>query len=147
MENLSMTATLAPLSTSTATDGPVSVAVPSEAPGGLDAAPSAHFGHCAAYTVATVNAGVISDVRVVLNAGHEHGNCLAPVEELAGMGVNALIAGGMGMRPLNGLQQAGIKVFYSAGLLSVRAVLEAFAQKKLVPFGEESLCKGNCGHH
>lgn len=124
-----------------------SVAVPSNAPGGLQAAPSAHFGHCDAYTVATVSDGVISDVRTVPNAGHEHGNCLAPVQALAGMGVDTLIAGGMGMRPLNGLQQAGVTVYYSANLPTVEAVLQAFAAGKLVPFGADDLCKGNCGHH
>lgn len=123
------------------------VAVPSNAPGGLAATPSAHFGHCDAYTVANVNDGVIGEVQIVKNAGHEHGNCLAPVQELAGMGVTALIAGGMGMRPLSGLHDAGVTVYYSAGLPSVDAVLQAFAAGKLVPFGTDDLCKGNCGHH
>lgn len=123
------------------------VAVPSEAPGGLDAAPSAHFGHCAAYTVARVEDGGITDIRIVENPGHEHGGCVRPVEELAKEGVTALIAGGMGQRPLNAMRDAGIKVYFSSGQLSVRAALEAFAQGKLRAFGSDQLCKGNCGHH
>lgn len=123
------------------------VAVPSNAPGGLNAAPSAHFGHCDMYTVATVSDGEISDVRTVPNNGHAHGNCLEPVGVLADIGIDTLIAGGMGMRPLNGLQQAGIKVYYSANMPSVEGVLQAFAAGKLVAFGTDDLCKGNCGHH
>lgn len=123
------------------------VAVPSNAPGGLEASPSAHFGHCDVYTLAAVENGVISDVRVVPNAGHEHGNCLAPVQTLAGMGVNALIAGGMGMRPLAGLREAGVTVYHSTGLLTVEAVLKAFAEGKLTAFGTDDLCKGHCGRH
>ena len=41
------------------------VAVPSDAPGGLEAAPSAHFGHCDVYTLARVENGAVSDVRVL----------------------------------------------------------------------------------
>lgn len=123
------------------------VAVPSEAPGGLDAAPSAHFGHCAAYTVAKVENGRIEDVEIVANKGHEHGGCVQPVQELAQNGVKALLAGGMGMRPLNAMAEAGIKVYYSAGFSTVRDALEAFAAGKLPLFGSEQLCKGNCGHH
>lgn len=123
------------------------VAVPSEAPGGLDAAPSAHFGHCAAYTIAKMEQGKIGDVSVEENHGHEHGGCVQPVRELAAKGVTVLLAGGMGMRPLNAMQEAGIKVYYSVGQPTVKAALEAFASGKLQAFGTDQLCKGNCGHH
>lgn len=64
-------------------DKAILVAVPSDAPGGLDAAPSGHFGHCDAYTLARVENGEISQVDVHYKEGHEHGNCLQPVQELA----------------------------------------------------------------
>lgn len=124
----------------------VLVAVPSDAPGGLEAAPSAHFGHCAAYTIAKIENGKISDVRVVENAGHEHGGCVQPVKELARDGVTALIAGGMGQKPLNAMAEAGIKVFYSSDQPTVKAALEAFAEGKLIAFGSDLLCKGCHGH-
>lgn len=123
------------------------VAVPSDAPGGLEAAPSAHFGHCDAYTLALVENGAVSEVRVVPNSGHEHGNCLQPVQELAAQGVRALLAGGMGMRPLNAMQAAGITVYYSAGQATVGDALKAFAEGKLQAFGTEQLCRGGCNHH
>lgn len=123
------------------------VAVPSEAPGGLSAQPSAHFGHCAAYTVAAVTNGAIGETRVVANKGHEHGGCVQPVQELAKDGVRALLAGGMGKRPLDAMRAAGIKVYHCQGFPTVEAALLAFAQGKLQPFEEDDLCKGNCGHH
>lgn len=123
------------------------IAVPSEAPGGLTAKASAHFGHCAAYTVADVENGEIVDVQVIPNEGHEHGNCLAPVQVLANMGVKALIAGGMGMRPLNAMREAGINVFFSNGITGVGELLTAYAEGKLIPFGDDKLCKGCGGHH
>ena len=128
-------------------DKAILVAVPSEAPGGLDSAPSAHFGHCAAYTIARIEAGQITETYVFENPGHEHGGCVKPVEELAKQGVEALLAGGMGMRPLQAMQQAGIKVYHLLGQLSVGAALKAFAQGKLKPFGQDQLCKGCAGHH
>lgn len=123
------------------------VAVPSEEPGGLNAAPSAHFGHCACYTIAKVADGAITDVTVVPNKGHDHGGCVQPVTELAAQGVKALLAGGMGMKPLNAMQQAGIEVYYSVGQLTVGDALNAFAQGKLQPFGKDQLCTGCHGHH
>lgn len=122
------------------------VAVPSDAPGGLEAVPSAHFGHCDAYTLAHVENGAVSDVRVLPNSGHEHGNCLQPVQELAAQGVRALLAGGMGMRPLNAMQAAGITVYYNAGQATVGDALKAFAEGKLQAFGTEQLCRGGCNH-
>lgn len=123
------------------------VAIPSEAPGGVAAKASAHFGHCAAYTVADVENDAIVNVTIVLNEGHEHGNCLAPVQTLAAMGVQALIAGGMGMRPLNALREAGITVYFSSGIGEVGELLTAFVAGKLIPFGDDKLCKGCGGHH
>ncbi|MBO4318230.1 MAG: NifB/NifX family molybdenum-iron cluster-binding protein [Mailhella sp.] len=126
---------------------PILVAVPSNAPGGLDAAPSAHFGHCDAYTVALVSDGKIQDARVEPNKGHEHGGCVAPVRELAGMGVKALIAGGMGMNPLTAMREMGLTVYYATGYATVRDALQAFIEGKLPEFGTNELCRGACGHH
>lgn len=123
------------------------VAVPSEAPGGLDAAPSAHFGHCAAYTIATLEDGKIAATRVVENHGHEHGGCVQPVKELAKDGVTVLLAGGMGQRPLAAMQEAGMKVYHSPDAPTVKAALEAFMAGKLKQFGVEQLCTGCHGHH
>lgn len=123
------------------------VAVPSEAPGGLAARPSAHFGHCAAYTVAKIENGAIGDVRIVANRGHEHGGCVQPVKELAADGVSVLLAGGMGQRPLQAMQEAGIKVFHSQDAPTVQAALESYIAGKLNEFGVDLLCKGCHGHH
>lgn len=123
------------------------VAVPSEAPGGLGAVPSAHFGHCAFYTVAKVENESVSDIQIVPNGGHEHGGCVQPVLELANMGVKALLAGGMGMKPLAAMQDAGISVYYCVNQPTVGDALKAFAAGKLQAFGSEQLCGGCHGHH
>ena len=126
---------------------PILVAVPTDAPGGLEATTSAHFGHCAFYTVAKVEDGKISDVQIIANQGHEHGGCVQPVQELAKIGVKALLAGGMGMKPLTAMQQAGIKVYYNPQATTVETALQAFAAGKLQEFGSDQLCRGCHGHH
>lgn len=125
----------------------VLIAVPSDAPGGLDAKPSAHFGHCDAYTIAHVENNVVGNVEVHFNEGHDQGGCLVPVRELADKGVKVLVAGGMGMGPLNAMHQMGMEVYFSAGLTNVGDVIKAYAEGKLRPFAQSNLCQGGCGHH
>ncbi|MBP3730912.1 MAG: NifB/NifX family molybdenum-iron cluster-binding protein [Mailhella sp.] len=123
------------------------VAIPSDAPGGLDAAPSAHFGHCDAYTVVTVEDGKMTDSFIEYNEGHGPGGCVEPVRALAEKGVSVLIAGGMGMRPLSIMQQLGITVMFSSGYATVRDTLQAYLAGKLSAFDSGNLCNGGCGHH
>jgi len=56
---------------------------------------SPHFGHCAGYTLATIEGGRTLAVDYVANPGHEPG--LLP-RLLAKHGVNCIIAGGIGYR-------------------------------------------------
>ena len=124
--------------------GGLVVAVPSIAPGGPDAAPNAHFGRCQFYTLARVEDGKIGEVNIQPNPMHQGGDCAGPVQALLRLGVGALLAGGMGMRPLRALQEAGIAVYYNANLPTVADCLNAFAAGRLVPFGPGHLCQGGC---
>lgn len=126
------------------------IAVPSMNPGGLDAGISAHFGHCDIFTLIDVDGMEIKAVELLANSGHEQGGCMAPVMLLKNAGVEALSAGGMGMRPLAGFQQVGIDVYYNQGAQNVndavRQILEGAAPK----FGEAQVCgghSGGCGSH
>jgi len=108
------------------------LAVPSMGEGGLTAERSAHFGHCDCFTLVDVVDGQIADVRVVANAPHEEGGCLRPVNLLASHGVNALIAAGMGARPLAGFNDVGITVYFENATPgigdAVKLVLDGSAQ-------------------
>jgi predicted Fe-Mo cluster-binding NifX family protein len=100
--------------------------------GGLEAERSAHFGQCDCFTLIDVVDGEIAEVRVIANPPHEEGGCLRPVSLLASHGVNALIAGGMGARPLAGFNDAGIAVYFENQTPSigeaVRLVLSGAAE-------------------
>jgi predicted Fe-Mo cluster-binding NifX family protein len=122
------------------------VAIPTSHPGGLEASLGAHFGHCDLYTLVTLVDGSIQDVTVIPNVPHQQGGCMAPVNYLADQGARALIAGGMGLRPLMGFNQVGIQVFFGGSYPSVGAAVEAFARGQLPEFSQQHTCGGGQGH-
>lgn len=120
------------------------VALPTVAPGGMDASLDAHFGHCDLYTVVEIENGKVKDVRTLPNVPHQQGGCMAPVNHLAQNDVKVLIAGGMGMRPLMGFNQVGIDVYHGNGSATVSAAIQAFIEGSLPRFSQEFTCGG--GH-
>jgi predicted Fe-Mo cluster-binding NifX family protein len=122
------------------------VAIPSSEPGGLDSALGAHFGHCDLYTLVEVMEGKVQKISTLPNVPHQQEGCLAPVNHLAQSGVQVLIAGGMGMRPLMGFQQVGIAVLYGGGAQTVGDAVHAFLSGELQQFANEFTCKGGSGH-
>jgi predicted Fe-Mo cluster-binding NifX family protein len=119
------------------------IAVPSANPGGLDAAVGAHFGHCDLYTLIDTQGTEILNVRTLENVPHQQGGCMAPVTHLARNGVQVLIAGGMGMRPLMGFEQVGVRVFYGSGAPSVGHAVRAFLAGELPAFTLNETCGGS----
>jgi predicted Fe-Mo cluster-binding NifX family protein len=113
----------------------------------MEAALSAHFGHCDFYTLVDVEDGQIKNTEVVPNPGHQQGGCMAPVQQLASHGVSILIAGGMGMRPLMGFNQVGIEVYHSGGLPTVGQAVQGLVEGQLARFGQEHTCGGGGGQH
>jgi len=130
------------------------IAVPSDTTDGLDATISEHFGHCTAFTLVAVADDAIGEVSILENSGHEEGGCMAPVTLLKEHGVEVLLAGGMGGRPLAGFRQVGIDVRYKEGAGTVREALELFVAGACRAFGEAQTCgggdgggEGGCGGH
>lgn len=121
------------------------IAVPSSMPGGMEAPLGQHFGHCDLYTVIEIENGEIGKVATLPNVPHQQGGCMAPVNHLARNGVNVLIAGGMGLRPLMGFNQVGIKVFYGNGAPTVGEAVQALMDGKLTEFTQQHTCGGG-GH-
>lgn len=118
------------------------VAIPSAAPGGLNAAMGMHFGHCDVYTIVELDGNEIRSVGTLESVPHVQGGCMAPVRHLHSNGVDALLAGGMGLRPLMGLHQAGIQVYYAGNMATAGQAVEAFIRKTLIPFDERNTCGG-----
>jgi FKBP-type peptidyl-prolyl cis-trans isomerase 2/predicted Fe-Mo cluster-binding NifX family protein len=128
----------------------VLIAIPSDTSDGLEATISEHFGHCAAFTLVTVVDGAIGRVDVLANGAHEHGGCLAPVMLLKQHGVDILVTGGLGARPLAGFRQAGIDVHFKEHASNVREAVELCIAGSTRAFGDNDTCgghEGGCGHH
>ncbi len=123
------------------------VAIPSVMPGGLNSPIGAHFGHCDLYTLVKVEDGKIAEERTIPNVPHQQGGCMAPVQHLAGNGVNLLIAGGMGLRPLMGFNQMGIEVYFGGQAATVGEAVTALIEGLLPRFGQEHTCGGGAGPH
>ncbi len=118
------------------------IAVPSVAPGGLDAERSGHFGHCDVFTFVDVEGGEIKQVKTVSNQTHVQGGCMVPVNLLASHNVKALIVGGIGMRPLMGFRQVGIDVYYDGTRPQIRPVVEDLVAGRLPLIGDDQVCGG-----
>lgn len=129
------------------------VAIPSDSPGGLEARISDHFGHCDAFTLVQIQEQQVGSVTVLPNEAHRGGQCMAPVMFLKERGADALVAGGMGQRPLSGFQEVGITVYFKAGAKTVRDAVDLLMAGECREFAPAQTCGGGgeCGsqgrHH
>jgi len=121
------------------------IAIPSVETGGLDGQRSGHFGHCDVFTLVDVEGGEIKNVTSIPNQGHVQGGCMVPVNLLAEHKVNALIVGGIGMRPLMGFRQAGIDVYHDANRPEIRPVVEDLIAGRLPQIADNQVCGGGIG--
>lgn len=121
------------------------IAIPSSAPGGLDSPHAVHFGHAEAFTLVEVSEQGVTQVQVLPNQAHAQGGCTAVVSLLKNAGVQALLAGGMGARPLAGFQQVGIEVYFSQGAPTVGEALRLLTEGSAPRFGPSQTCQGGEG--
>ncbi|PID75226.1 MAG: dinitrogenase iron-molybdenum cofactor biosynthesis protein [Deltaproteobacteria bacterium] len=124
----------------------VRIAVPSEGNGGLDGLRSGHFGHCDVFTLIDAEDGEIVDVSILPNKEHVQGGCMVPVQLLAQAQVQRIVVGGIGMRPLQGFNQAGIEVYYDGERREIRPVVLDMIAEKLPLIANDQVCGGGGGH-
>ena len=99
-----------------------------------------HFGRCSTYTLVEINDGQAENKRVIPNPGHQPG--FLP-RYLGDLGVNCVIAGGMGPRAQNLFSEQGIQTIIGV-TGSVNQVLQDFLLGELN--GGASLCSHPDGH-
>jgi len=121
------------------------IAIPSMENGGIDGKRSGHFGHCDVFTLVDVEDGNIKNISTIPNQEHVQGGCMVPVNLLAGNKVNAIIVGGIGMRPLMGFRQAGIDVYHDAERADIKPVVEDLIAGKLQQISDDQVCGGGGG--
>ena len=122
------------------------IAIPSNGEGGLKGTRAGHFGHCDVFTFVDVENGEIKAVTTLANQEHAQGGCMVPVNLLAENRVNALVVGGIGMRPLMGFRQVGINVFHDDQRTDIEPVVMDLIQGKLAEITNDQVCGGGGAH-
>ncbi len=122
------------------------IAIPSNGEGGLSGTRSGHFGHCDVFTFVDVKDGKIENVSTLANQEHVQGGCMVPVNLLAKNRVNALIVGGIGMRPLMGFRQVGIDVYHDDQRPEIEPVVMDLIQGNLTEIRNDQVCGGGGAH-
>ena len=105
-----------------------------------------HFGHCENFNIYEAENGVISSAESVANPGHRPG--FLP-NFLADMGVEVIIAGGMGGGAVDIFNERGVEVVVGAQGSALEAA-EKYLRGELKSTG--SICHehqhaGECGEH
>ncbi len=121
------------------------IAIPSNGQGGLEGTRSGHFGHCDVFTFVDIQDGAITSVTTLPNAEHVQGGCMVPVNLLAEHHVTALVVGGIGMRPLMGFRQVGIRVYHDDQRAEIEPVVQDLIAGKLAEIRNDQVCGGG-GH-
>lgn len=120
----------------------IRIAIPSEGQGGLDGLRSGHFGHCDVFTFVDLENGEIKEVSTIPNVEHSQGGCMVPVNLLAQHQVDALVVGGIGMRPLMGFRQVGITVYHEDQRAEIRPVVMDLIAGKIPVIADTQVCGG-----
>jgi predicted Fe-Mo cluster-binding NifX family protein len=118
------------------------IAIPSNGKGGMKGTRAGHFGHCDVFTFVDVKDGKIEEVSTLANQEHVQGGCMVPVNLLAENRVNALIVGGIGMRPLMGFRQVGIHVYHDDQRPEIEPVVMDLIQGNLTEIRNDQVCGG-----
>lgn len=126
------------------------IAIPTNSPGGEEAERSDHFGHCDVFTVVDLDEDKVHNVETIPNGDHVSGGCLVPVKILQDAGVEAIVVGGMGSKPMQGFTQAGITVYFANrdNAKTVKEVVDKFVKNQLPTMHSDQVCKGgrDCHH-
>lgn len=128
------------------------VCIPIREGSGREAAVHNHFGSAPAFVLADTETGAAEDLPNP-GAHHAHGSC-RPLAGLAGRDLDAVVVGGMGVRAMQQIREAGLKIYYAGGG-TVGEVLDALAAGRLPEMEEAHACTGHghghgrsggCGH-
>lgn len=104
------------------------IAIPSETDKGLASERSGHFGHAPYFTIVSIQDGNILSAEVVKNVDHDEFGCGGVIDFVMSLGIDALLAVGMGRPPLSRFTAAGIAVYSERETLLVGDVAEKFAR-------------------
>lgn len=116
------------------------IAVPSETNAGLMAQRSGHFGHCAYFTIVTIEDGEIKEVTTVKNVDHDEYGCGGIIDYVMTLDVDAILTAGMGRPPLTRFTAAGITVYAETESPLVGQVIKRFIDGEVFQMSPDAAC-------
>lgn len=120
------------------------IAIPSETGDGLAATRSGHFGHAAYMTVVEYDDNMnIASVESVKNVDHDEFGCGGVIEYVLGLGVDGILAAGMGRPPLMRFTESGVTVYAETSTPNVGDAARLFAEGRVQRMSPEAACS----HH
>lgn len=102
-----------------------------------------HFGSARFFTIYDTETKTIECITND-NEHHAHGAC-QPLDMIAGLGVHAILTGGMGKRAVHILNEGGIKVFLLEGN-TVEEAITKFEKNELRELTPDMACMGHSCH-
>ncbi|MFH2058330.1 MAG: NifB/NifX family molybdenum-iron cluster-binding protein [Pseudomonadota bacterium] len=118
------------------------IAIPSNGQGGMGGTRAGHFGHCDVFTIVDVENYEVKNISILQNQEHVQGGCMVPVNLLSENRVNAIIVGGIGMRPLMGFKQVGISVYHDDQRTDIEPVVKDLIAGNLAQIRNDQVCGG-----
>ena len=120
------------------------LAIPSESADALSAYRSGHFGHAAYFTVVEYDDDMnIVSTEAVKNVDHDQYGCGGVIEYVLGLGVDGILAAGMGRPPLMRFTENGVTVYSERETPVVGDVARLFAEGRVRRMSPEAACN----HH
>lgn len=120
------------------------IAVPSEGTEGLAAMRSGHFGHSPYFTIVEFGDDMeIAGVEVVANVDHDQYGCGGVIEYVLGLGVDGILAAGMGRPPLMRFTEGGVTVYFETTQPIVGDAVRLLAEGRVQRMSPEDACS----HH
>lgn len=118
------------------------IAIPSESNTGLDSKRSGHFGHAPFFTIVTYADDMsIESVEAIQNVDHDAVGCGGVIDYVSGLGVDGILAVGMGMPPFTRFTNAGVRVYSDTTEPNVGKVAQLFAEGKVAPMNPSAACR------
>ena len=116
----------------------------------------AHFGHCETFTFVEIDDKTQEITSIIENEPEEGVSCASAIW-VASQGIDTVLAGGMGGRPLGIFEQNGIEVVTGCPEMDIEELVKLYLEHTLETGvnscgGEHSHCHGHadghkCGHH
>ena len=117
------------------------LAIPSESQAGKLSLRSGHFGHCAYFTLVTIEKGEVTNIESVKNVDHDEVGCGGVIEFALGLGIDAILCAGMGYPPYTRFTNGGVEVYLDQTCPTVGDAIQLFLDGKAQKMQLDQACR------